>query len=388
MSSIKKLALIPILLSLFVMGFADFAAVASNYAKVGIGDDGNMSTLLPTIAYLMCPLLAYPSYRLTYYFGRKRTIMLALFIVSLGALIPLFHLGVCTITISLVTLGIGNTILWVSTVPLLASIVKTESLLSIFSMGQCLRLLPTCIAPLTIVASASALRPHQTFEWSLLCVVYSILALFALALFAMTPLDDENIEAPHHRQHLNLSLLRSPIVLFMLFIVFCNTGVDVGMGALMPQLLSERLGMDIFAAIHSSGIYYLMRTLGCLIGVLMLSTESNKYSFFWFMSLVVLSLLVLLFSHSHVVMLVCIALTGIGSANVFSISFCKVLSLYPDQRDEASALVITTLCGGAIIPMLMAMVSENMGAETGVVLMLVCAVAILAFFGYVFRVRS
>lgn len=388
MSSIKKLALIPILLSLFVMGFADFAAVASNYAKVGIGDDGNMASLLPTIAYLMCPLLAYPSYRLTYYFGRKRTIMLALFIVALGALIPLFHLGVCTITISLVTLGVGNTILMVSMVPLLASIVKAQNLLSIFSMGQCLRFIPTCIAPLTIVASASSVGPHHSFEWSLLCVVYSILALFALVLFAMTPLDDENIEGEHHLQHFNLSLLRSPIVLFTLFIVFCNMGIDVGMGALMPQLLSERLGMDIYGAIHSSGIYYLMRTLGCLIGVLMLSTESNKRNFFVFVSIVVLSLVVLLFSHTQFVMLICIALTGIGCANVFSISFCKVLSLFPKQRDEASAMVVTTFCGGMFIPMLMAMASESMGAEAGVVLMLVCAITIIAFFGYVFRRRS
>lgn len=386
MTSIKRLALIPILLSLFVMGFADFAAIASNYAKVGLGEDNaTMSALLPTIAYLMCPFIAYPAYRLTYFFGRKRTIMLSLFIVALGALLPLVHIGFATVTVSLVTLGIGNTMLYVSLVPLLASIVKAESLLPIFSLGQGLRMLPTCVAPLTIVAAASSVGPHCTFEWSLLCVVYSILALFALALFAMTPLDDEEEEGRQHAPHIKVTLLHSPIVLFTLFIVFCNTGVDIGMGAIMPQVLSERLNISIFDAIHSSGIYYLMRSLGCMIGVMMLSNESNKRNFLGFVGLMAVSLLVLLFTSSQFVMLTCIALTGIGSANILSISFCKILNLYPSHRDEASAFVITAFCGGAFMPMLMASASARLGIETGLVTMLVGVMAMVAFYYYVFR---
>lgn len=389
MSSIKKLALIPILLSLFVMGFADFAAIASNYAKVGLEDDNTMAALLPTIAYLMCPFLAYPAYRLTFHLGRKRTIMLSLFIVAAGTLMPLVHAGVGTVTVSLVTLGVGNTTLWVSLIPLLASIVKTENLLPVFSLGQCFRMLPTCVAPLTIVASASAIGPHRTFEWSLLCIVYAILALFALVLFAMTPLDDEEEQySDHHQPYINVSLLKSPMVLFTLFIVFCNTGIDLGMGAIVPQVLSERLDESVFDAIHSSGIYYLMRSFGCLIGVLLLSNESNRRNFLAFVCLIVLSLAVLLFTESEFMMLCCVALTGIGCANISSIAFCKILNLYPAQRDEASAYVVTFFCGGVFIPMFMAQASARLGVEAGIVTMLVASLAMLVFYFYVFGKRG
>ncbi len=387
MSSIKKLALIPILLSFFVMGFADFAAISSNYVKISAANSASVSSLLPTIAYLMCPLLTYPAYRLTEQFGSKRTIMLSLFVIAIGALLPLADRGVGVIvSISLILLGTGGTILLSSLVPLLASIVKSENLLPLFSLGQCLRFMPTMIAPLTIVASASAIGPHRSFEWSLLCVVYAVLAVFAFALFAMTPLEPETERRAAPMQH--VKLLKMPIVLFTFFIVFCNMGIDVGMGAIMPELLSERLGVSIVDAIHSSGIYYLTRSFGCLVGALTLSNVSNKRNFFACVSVMAVSLVVLLFSTSEFMLLASIALTGVGSANIFAISFCKILKLFPMQREESSALTVTAFSGGAVLPMFMAFVSDWLGIEAGVIVMLASVLLMIMLYYYVFNMKK
>ncbi|MCK9343197.1 MAG: MFS transporter, partial [Massilibacteroides sp.] len=65
-----------------------------------------------------------------------------------------------------------------------------------------------------------------------------------------------------------------------------------------------------------------------------------------------------------------IALFGLGNSNVFSVLFSQALKEKPEQNNEVSGLMVTGICGGAVFPLIMGILSDSMGSQNGAIFIL------------------
>ena len=79
--------------------------------------------------------------------------------------------------------------------------------------------------------------------------------------------------------------------------------------------------------------------------------------------LALVSLAGLIFAHNLTHVLVFVALFGLGYVNLFSIIFSISMQRQPEKTNEVSALLIVGVCGGAIIPPALGVITDFFGTQ-------------------------
>ena len=69
----------------------------------------------------------------------------------------------------------------------------------------------------------------------------------------------------------------------------------------------------------------------------------------------------------------CVAVFGVGYANLFSIIFSLSLKRVPEKANEVSALLIVGVSGGAVLPPLLGVVTDLFATQQAAVIMLAAA---------------
>jgi len=64
-------------------------------------------------------------------------------------------------------------------------------------------------------------------------------------------------------------------------------------------------------------------------------------------------------------------LLGLLVANVFSIIFSAALKKEPERANEIAGLLVMGIAGGAVLPLLMGIISDYLGQTSGMALLLV-----------------
>ena len=86
--------------------------------------------------------------------------------------------------------------------------------------------------------------------------------------------------------------------------------------------------------------------------------------------LALVSLVGLVFSHGLVAILIFVALFGLGYSNLFAIVFSMSMQRVPDKANEVSALLIVGVCGGAVIPPLLGVITDACGTQVSALIAL------------------
>ena len=89
-------------------------------------------------------------------------------------------------------------------------------------------------------------------------------------------------------------------------------------------------------------------------------------------------MIVLWFTHATVGMLVLVGLIGFACSSIFSVIYSAALKSHPDKANEISGLMITGVCGGAVIPPLMGASADFAGNQIGSLVVITCCMAYLA----------
>jgi fucose permease len=76
---------------------------------------------------------------------------------------------------------------------------------------------------------------------------------------------------------------------------------------------------------------------------------------------------------------IAIALIGFGNSNIFPVIFSKALQSFPERDNEVSGLMIMGIAGGAVFPLLMGVVSDMLGSQSGAVIVVALLVGYLGF---------
>lgn len=184
------------------------------------------------------------------------------------------------------------------------------------------------------------------------------------------------------------SLLKDSHILLFFVGILCTVGLDVGMNTLTPKLLIERCGLEITDAGLGSSVYFFCRTAGAFIGAFLLARLSDIRYLRVNLVVMLAALGVLYFANSYIEILVCVGVFAFTLSCVFSIVYSLALRRRPDKANEISGLMITGVCGGAIIPPLMGLLTETVGSQVGSLIVLTVCAAYLIFCAYSIKTKA
>lgn len=360
-----SLILIPVMLSFFVMGFVDLVGVAANHMKVDFELSDTMANLCPAMVFLWFLLFSIPAGILMNYIGRRKTVLLSLFITTVSLLIPLLRYEFVMMLISFSLLGIGNVLLQVSLNPLVSNVVSERHLASSLSLGQFIKGIASFLAPL--IASWAALTMNEWRELYPVFMLITIVSIIGLGFTSIEELDDYS-ESDSLKSY---GKLLSKLLIRLVWIgIVCHVGIDVGINLTAPKLFIERLGFTVADASMAGSIYFLSRTVGCLIGAVALQYMAPDRFFRWSVLGLLFALIGLSFAFTLEQLYVVLLVLGVGNANIFSILISKVLNVFSDKKNEVSGLMITGLCGGALFVLPMGIVSDWIDSQVGSLIIL------------------
>lgn len=343
----------------FIMGFVDIVGIATNYVKADFaGMDDKVASLISLSCFLWFLILSIPTGMLMNRIGRKKTVLLSFAVTAVAMLIPILKYDYVCILVAFAMLGVGNTILQVALNPLVSSVVSSDKLTGTLTLGQFTKAVSSFLGPIL-----AAMFAGSAFGWKAVFPTYSIITFLAMVWLALSPIQEQMVERSEISFGRTFSLLKDKYIVLFFVGILVLVGVDVGMGITFPKLLQERCSLPLEKAGLGNSVYFLARTVGAFLGGLILM----KYpagKFFTASSLVALAALVgLIFSKNLVTVLVFVALFGLGYANLFSIIFSISMLKVPQKTNEVSALLIVGVCGGAIIPPVLGVVTDSFGTQ-------------------------
>lgn len=376
--------LIPVMLCFFAMGFVDLVGIASNYVKADLNLTDAEANIFPSLVFFWFLIFSVPTGMLMNRIGRKKTVMLSLIVTFVSLFIPILGDSYGMMLASFSLLGIGNALMQTSLNPLLSNIIGGNKLASTLTFGQFVKAIASFLAPYIAMWGTMQAMPTFGLGWRVLFPVYMIIAVFAIVLLGMTPIEEEQQDKASSFKEC-VTLLGRPFILLSFVGIMCHVGIDVGTNTTAPKILMERLGMSLTDAGFATSLYFIFRTIGCFLGAFILQKVSSKV-FFAFSSLMMLFAMMGLFMFdTKMVIYTCIAMIGFGNSNIFPIVFAQALLNMPHKKNEVSGLMIMGLFGGTVFPLAMGLVSDVMGQNGAVAVMTIGVIYLMI---YTFKIKK
>ena len=374
---VDKRLLGPVLAGFFIMGFCDMVApITGRIAAELPPDRQQLVSFLPTMVFLWFLVLSLPIAAVMNRIGRKATALAGYAFTVVGLTVPYAAGTGCAPVwyfVGFGLLGIGNTILQVSLNPLLTNVVKGDALTSSLTAGQVVKAVSSFCGPFIAAFAAGTLG-----NWQYLFPIFALITLLSAAWLMCTPIREE-AEAPQASPvGATFALLKDRTVLLLFLGIVFVVGVDVGMNTVAPKLLIERGGYPVEQAGLGSSVYFVCRTVGALIGSILLVRMNDVRYFRIHIFAAIAAMAVLYFVQGTVGMLALIGAIGFACSSIFSVIYSTALKCHPEKANEISGLMITGVCGGAVIPPLMGFPTDLLGSQTGSLLVISACMLYLA----------
>ena len=384
MSKTNKMAIVPVMLCFFAMGFVDLVGIASNYVKEDLQLSDSTANVLPSLVFFWFLIFSVPTGMLMNKIGRKNTVLVSLVVTVVSLLLPLFGESFPLMLVSFSLLGIGNALMQTSLNPLVSSVIKGGNLASTLTFGQFVKAIASFMAPYIAMWGAMATMPTFGLGWRVLFPVYMIIGILASIFLLSTPIEEE--PADNASSVIDcVKLLSRPVILLSFLGIMCHVGIDVGTNTTAPKILMERHEMTLNDAAFATSLYFIFRTIGCLTGSFFLRVISNRLFFVISVVMMALAMIGLGFGTSKTILYVSIALVGYGNSNIFSLVFTQALLSDKSRQNEISGLMIMGLFGGTIFPLFMGIASGGIGQAGAVAVM---ALGVIYLFTYISRIKT
>lgn len=384
MNKTNKMAIVPVMLCFFAMGFVDLVGIASNYVKEDLQLSDSTANVLPSLVFFWFLIFSVPTGMLMNKIGRKNTVLVSLVVTVVSLLMPLFGESFPLMLVSFSLLGIGNALMQTSLNPLVSSVIKGGNLASTLTFGQFVKAIASFMAPYIAMWGAMATMPTFGLGWRVLFPVYMIIGILASIFLLSTPIEEE--PADNASSVIDcVKLLSRPVILLSFLGIMCHVGIDVGTNTTAPKILMERHEMTLNDAAFATSLYFIFRTIGCLTGSFFLRVISNRLFFVISVVMMALAMIGLGFGTSKTILYVSIALVGYGNSNIFSLVFTQALLSDKSRQNEISGLMIMGLFGGTIFPLFMGIASDAIGQAGAVAVM---ALGVIYLFTYISRIKT
>ncbi|MDF9830126.1 MFS transporter [Parabacteroides sp. PF5-6] len=373
--------LIPIMLAFFVMGFVDLVGIATNYVKADFDLSDTLANLFPSMVFFWFLIFSVPTGILMNRIGRRKTVLLSLAVTAVSLVLPLISYSFISMLISFSLLGIGNALMQTSLNPLLSNIVSNERLASSMTFGQFVKAIASFLAPIIAAWAAASFG-----DWKFLFPIFMAIAVLAILGLSTVEIKEQDEKGETSTFAQCFALLGDKMIFLSFLGIMCHVGIDVGVNVTAPKILIERLDMDLSAAGYATSVYFLFRTIGCLLGTFILAKFSSRLFFLVSVVAMVLGFGGLFFLGDLTSIYVCIGLIGFGNSNIFPIIMSQALLNRPDKKNEVSGLLIMGLFGGTIFPLIMGIASDAMQTQVGA--LIVMSFGVLYLFAFTGKLKN
>ena len=361
---------IPVLMSFFVMSFCDLVGIGVDRVKLEFGLSNTLVQLIPSAVFVWFFILSVPVGILQDRIGKRNMVNIGMGITALGLFIPYLFYTFSTVLFGFALLGIGNTIVQVSANPLLVDVVPSNRTSSFLSFSQFVKAIGSMIA-----APLAGYFALKFGDWKILFLVFGFVSMLSVLWLSMIRIEETKNLGQRATFSSSFSLLSTGFISMMVMGIFLVVGIDVGINAVSGQFLHTRFP-DAQQTFYESGrsIYFFGKMLGTFGGALMLALLPSRKFFFWSSILALLSIIALIFAPSAMSAMVIIFIIGLGVANIFPLIFSLAVEKYPVRTNEISGLMIMAVSGGAVIPILIGSLTDNVGVTAGMFVLVVCAI--------------
>ena len=361
------------------------------------------STFVDTAVYLAYFLAAIPAGLIINRFGYKKGIIAGLLVFSLGAFLFIPAANTRTFEIFLLGLfiiGCGLTILETAANPYATKLGDPEGATTRLNFAQSFNGLAAFLAPmigtlfilsgkeysaneLSLIPEADKIA-YLTSEAASVKVPYMILGIFLLLLavvFMVLKFPEFKDENESNSTSSIGQALKQKHLVWAVIAQFFYVGAQVCVTSFFVRMAISGGGVDEKTAGYYLGIYGLLFMLGRFIGtIIMRYIQPAKLLAIYALLCILLSCVAIYAEGKNVVL----ALGGLGF--FMSIMFPTIFSLGIKDLNEntkpASSLIVMSIIGGAIFPVIMGKIIDNAGddIQKGYIVPLLCFFVVL-FFG-------
>ena len=364
--------LLPAFFAFIVMGFVDIIGVATGYIQLDFKLTNFIAQFLPMMVLLWFFILSVPAGVLQDKYGKKNMLMFGMVIQAVGLGLPFVNYSFAMMFASFILLGIGNTIIQVSANPLLQDVSPAQKLASYMSTSQFVKAIISFSGPLIAAFVASRFG-----DWRLVLAIYGITSLLGALWLLMTPIVESKPDRKPATFASCFGLLKNRFVALMALSIFLIVGVEVATNTNISNILIAKYGITMERAVWGISAFFAGETVSRLIGAIVLNWIKPRV----FLLLTALTSLVgvagVFVSPTFTVALVSIFIIGFGVGNMFPIIFSLSLEKMPDRANEISGLLIMAVSGGAVIPLVMGLVSTMISPLASVLVIGACLLYIL-----------
>ncbi|HNS31231.1 MAG: MFS transporter [Bacteroidales bacterium] len=360
---------LPIFMSFYVMGFVDLVGVATGYVKQDFGLSDSLAQLLPSIVFVWFALFSIPTGIFQDRMGKRFTVNLAMIITGIGMLLPILSYSYLSTILAFMIIGIGNTILQVSANPLLLDTSSDENKAANLSLSQFIKAISSMLGPIIVAALA-----RYTGNWRLVFPIYAAISfLSAFWLYSVKIVEVKPDKEPATLKTV-FSLFKNPFIVTMILAIFFIVGFDVSINSNIANFLKSKYAISLETASLGISVYFASLMAGRFLGAILLRKVSSKTFLNASVVLTVLGLVGILLSPVLGVTWVLIFITGFGFSNIFPLIFALTIERKPEYANEISGLIIFAVCGGAVIPPIVGILTDALGVSSIIYVLLACVV--------------
>lgn len=364
------IALLPILFGFFVMGFCDIVGFTSDYVQRSFGWSDAVTGFVPSMVFIWFLFLGIPVGNMMNRWGRKNTVLLSMVVTVVGMLLPLVAYNGVTCMAAFAFLGIGNAILQVSLNPLLSNVVTDARLLtSSLTIGQVVKALSSLMGPQIVVL---AIGWFGDDKWFYCFPILGAVTLLSALWLMLTPITREAASVNTLSMGDSFGLLKDKTILMLFLGIFFVVGVDVSTNFIASKLMVSRFAWVQEEAKIAPQIYFFSRTVGALLGAVLLARMSEIKYFRVNILACIAAIAVLVAVDDAVVNLACIGAIGFFASSIFSIIYSMALQARPEAANQISGLMITAIAGGGVVTPVLGFVTESTTIVGGAYVILAC----------------
>lgn len=365
--------LLPVLFGFFIMGFCDLVGISTSYIKGDFTLSETVAGFIPSMVFFWFLIFSVPTAIIMNRIGRKKTALLGNIFTLIGMLIPFVYYNFMSCMTGFIFLGIGNAILQVSLNPLLTNVVSQVALTSSLTAGQVIKAASSFCGPLVAAFAAIYLG-----SWQYIFPIFAVVTLLSSAWLIMTPISESAFQVKASTVSATFALLRDRSILLLFLGILFIVGTDVGMNTVTPKLLIERCAMPVENAGFGSSLYFLCRTAGAFVGVIILSKIGETIYFRIHITVALAAMALLYFMTSQTGILTMVGIIGFACSSIFPVIYSMAMKRMPEKANEISGLMITGVFGGALIPPLMGYAADTIGSQQGSLIIITASMLYLA----------
>ncbi|MCC8155101.1 MAG: MFS transporter [Tannerellaceae bacterium] len=370
---------LPVFMAFYVMGFPDIVGVATSYVRLEFGLTNAHTHLLTIMAFVWFALLSVPVGIFQDKYSKKRTVNLGIIFIAMGMVTPLISYSFQGMITSFTCMGIGNAIIQVSANPLMQDVSPSGKLSRNLTLSQFVKAIAGMGGPFIATFFAEYFN-----NWTIVYWVYLTLSIITIIWLQCTPIRETG-NSGRAGFSSTIKLLSDRKVLLLVCGTFLMVGFDVGMNTNIPDYLKSFFGVSQEESNRGISLYFAALMTGRFVSALILNKMKSNKMLLYCAFLSILTFASMYRMDSFLGGCISVFSIGLCTAAIFPLIFSAGLQYLPERANELSGLMIMSVCGGGVIPPLMALITDSYGLMTGMLVMGACLLYILYLAIYLIR---